>query len=55
MIQMALMWVVVYGVVAVLGVFGSVRQNNVRYAIAIIYVGLAWYGSFRLLTMGWDK
>ena len=37
------LWGLVYGVVAVLGVFGSVRQNDVRYAIVISYVALAWW------------
>ena len=37
----ALRWGLVYGVVAGLGVFGTVHQNYVRYAISIGYVALA--------------
>ena len=38
-----LVWFGVYGVVAGLGMVGSVRQNSVRYIISISYVALAWW------------
>ena len=36
-------WILVYGMVAALGMVGSSAQNPVRIGVSLLYVGLAWW------------
>ena len=39
----ALEWIIIYGIVAMFGVLGSARQNQIRWLLSIGYIGLAWW------------
>ena len=39
----AIGWILMYGSVAILGVFGSERQNHIRCYVSMGYIGFAWW------------